>query len=204
MFLGCSSLTSAPVLAATTLATNCYGYMFLSCSSLASAPALPVTALADSCYIGMFERCSSLSSAPKLPATILAANCYRYMFSGCSALKQAPDLPAATLADSCYYQMFKNCANLSAVKCGLTAWNGDATSNWLSGVAATGTFICPEDLGTDETIERGVSRCPAGWTVVNQSPIDYVPYVNVYGARLDTGFVPTATMSFRTVLSTRL
>ena len=34
MFLGCSSLTTAPELPATTLASSCYGGMFSSCSNL--------------------------------------------------------------------------------------------------------------------------------------------------------------------------
>ena len=36
MFSGCTSLTTAPRLPATTLADNCYSYMFDSCSNLAS------------------------------------------------------------------------------------------------------------------------------------------------------------------------
>ena len=34
MFSGCTSLTTAPELPATTLATSCYAYMFDDCSSL--------------------------------------------------------------------------------------------------------------------------------------------------------------------------
>ena len=34
MFYGCTSLTSAPELLATTLADNCYSYMFNGCTSL--------------------------------------------------------------------------------------------------------------------------------------------------------------------------
>jgi hypothetical protein len=45
MFDGCTSLTTAPALPATTLAANCYSYMFYGCTSLTSAPALPATTL---------------------------------------------------------------------------------------------------------------------------------------------------------------
>ena len=53
-----------------------------------------------------------------------------------------------------------------------TAWNPEnATANWMTsaGSSATGTktFTCPAALGTDSTITRGDSNCPAGWTVVN-------------------------------------
>ena len=113
MFKGCTSLTTAPELPATTLANNCYEYMFRGCTSLTSAPELPATTLADSCYSGMFTGCTSLTQAPALPATTLASNCYRSMFSGCTSLTQAPVLPATTLAGSCYYNMFSKCTSLT-------------------------------------------------------------------------------------------
>ena len=36
MFYGCTSLTTAPELPATTLATDCYGFMFRDCTLLTS------------------------------------------------------------------------------------------------------------------------------------------------------------------------
>ena len=102
MFSGCSSLTTAPTLPATTLSSNCYANMFNSCTSLTQAPALPATTLADYCYSGMFSGCSSLTSAPSLSATTLADSCYQSMFYGCTALTTAPSLPATTLANNCY------------------------------------------------------------------------------------------------------
>ena len=61
MFYGCSSLTSAPELPATTLANYCYSYMFYGCTSLTSAPELPATTLTGGCYSYMFYNCSKLS-----------------------------------------------------------------------------------------------------------------------------------------------
>ena len=90
----------------------CYSYLFLGCTSLTTAPALPATTLADSCYLGMFLGCTSLTTAPNLPATTLADSCYKNMFYNCSNLTTAPNLPATTLADSCYKIMFKGCTNL--------------------------------------------------------------------------------------------
>ena len=115
MFNGCTSLTKAPELPATTLKTKCYHGMFNGCSSLIQAPALPATTLADGCYYGMFYGCTSLTQAPALPATTLATNCYEYMFQDCTALTQAPALPATTLASSCYYYMFFGCTSLAQV-----------------------------------------------------------------------------------------
>ncbi len=113
MFYGCTSLTTAPSLPATTLASDCYRYMFSGCTSLTTAPSLPATTLASNCYAYMFQRCTSLTTAPSLPATTLASDCYRYMFSGCTSLTTAPSLPATTLASNCYAYMFQRCTSLT-------------------------------------------------------------------------------------------
>ena len=60
--------------------------MFYGCTSLTSAPSLPATTLADGCYAGMFSNCTSLTSAPSLPATTLAEYCYNGMFYNCNKL----------------------------------------------------------------------------------------------------------------------
>ena len=114
MFAHCTSLTTAPDLLATTLAQHCYEKMFSGCTSLTSAPKiLPATNLADYCYYDMFKDCTSLTQVPTLPASKLAVYCYAYMFDGCLSLTTAPDLPATTLADSCYSYMFRGCTSLT-------------------------------------------------------------------------------------------
>ena len=114
MFYNCTSLTTAPELPATTLASNCYNSMFYNCTSLTTAPSiLPATTLADYCYASMFQGCTSLTQAPALPATTLASNCYNSMFYKCSSLTTAPELPATTLADGCYASMFQGCTSLT-------------------------------------------------------------------------------------------
>ena len=113
MFQGCTALTQAPDLPATTLADYCYHSMFSGCTSLTQAPSLPATTLAVGCYDSMFQGCTSLTQAPALPATTLATGCYYYMFSGCTSLTQAPSLPATTLATGCYYYMFSGCTSLT-------------------------------------------------------------------------------------------
>ena len=113
MFQGCTALTQAPALPATTLADYCYHSMFSGCTSLTQAPSLPATTLAVGCYDSMFQGCTSLTQAPALPATTLATGCYYYMFSGCTSLTQAPSLPATTLATGCYYYMFSGCTSLT-------------------------------------------------------------------------------------------
>ena len=166
MFTGCSYLTKAPALPATTLAYYCYSHMFDNCSSLTQAPALPATTLADSCYNYMFLNCSSLTQAPALPATTLAGSCYSGMFSDCYNLTKAPTLPAKELANNCYGFMFINCLSLSMIKVGFANWYPtDATYMWLASTAASGTFECPQKL-IDGTTSRDESTVPANWSMV--------------------------------------
>lgn len=163
MFYGCSSLTTAPELPAMTLAQSCYGSMFYSCPKLKNPPALPATSLSPYCYGYMFTGCTSLTVAPELPATTLASYCYYYMFRNCINLENAPILPATTLATYCYNYMFVGCRKLNYIK--MLATNISASqclSNWVSGVASTGTFV----KNPDATWEvYGNSGIPNGWTV---------------------------------------
>ena len=113
LFTGCTSLTTAPELPATTLADRCYLCMFLDCTSLETAPELPATTLANSCYSQMFNNCESLKNVPSvLPAIELADGCYSCMFQSCSSLETPPDLPAQTLKYHCYSDMFSWCSSL--------------------------------------------------------------------------------------------
>ena len=115
MFYGCTGLTQAPALPATTLAAYCYEYMFRGCTSLTQAPALPATTVARYCYYGMFYGCTSLTQAPALPATTMINYCYSNMFDGCTGLTQVPALPATKLATCCYRWMFNGCTGLTQV-----------------------------------------------------------------------------------------
>ena len=132
MFYGCTSLTSAPELPATALPGRCYSNMFSGCTSLTQAPALPATALAIYCYSNMFKDCSNLTQAPALPATTLAGSCYASMFYGCSSLTQAPELPATTLANNCYRTMFNSCTKVTELHYPASMQN-DSTFTGMSG-----------------------------------------------------------------------
>ena len=70
-----------------TMAPSCYDSMFNGCTSLTQAPVLPATTLIYSCYYNMFQDCTSLTQAPALPATTLANYCYQYMFRDCTSIK---------------------------------------------------------------------------------------------------------------------
>ena len=57
--------------------------------------------------------------------------------------------------------MFKGCTNLNYVKCLATSGSFKYASNWLSGVAATGTFYKAKGVSWN----RDGSGIPTGWTV---------------------------------------
>lgn len=172
MFYGCTNLTTVPdnLLPVMTLTEHCYDQMFMN-SGLTVAPALPATTLATDCYLSMFRGCTSLTTAPaELPATTLANNCYNRMFQGCSSLTTVPTLPATTLVEGCYCWMFIDCTSLNSITCLATSGidtNG-STSNWLQGVAATGTFN--KASGVTWPI-NSVSGIPTGWTPVNYGAV---------------------------------
>ena len=69
------------------MASYCYSSMFYGCTSLTAAPSLPATTLANNCYNSMFQGCTSLTTVPSLPATTLKINCYNSMFYLCTKIK---------------------------------------------------------------------------------------------------------------------
>ena len=137
--------------------------MFNGCTSLTSAPELPATTLTSYCYSAMFQRCTSLVNAPALPATILNDYCYQYMFYRCTSIVNAPELPATTLAPYCYQYMFYGCTKLNYIKVNFSSWVDNTTNNWVTGVSSTGEFNAPSDLPDT----RGDSNIPIGWTITN-------------------------------------
>ena len=93
--------------------------------------------------------------------------CYQYMFYDCASLVTAPELPAITLANYCYQNMFNNCTSLNYIKAMFkTTPSSTYTGNWVSGVAATGTFV-KNSAATWTT--TGVNGIPNGWTVETAS-----------------------------------
>ena len=130
---------------------------------------LPAENLAEGCYEGMFGNCKGLTEVPAdlLPATTLAARCYEAMFSGCTALTAAPELNAWKLVDLCYKEMFYGCTSLSSITCmAIDLGYSSNTSNWINGVASTGTFTT-----ADSAIWSGKAEydgIPSGWNVVEE------------------------------------
>ena len=171
MFRDCTSLVSAPTLDVSSVASSAYRGMFYGCTSLTTAPDLPATTIGTYAYYQMFYGCTSLTTVPTtLPATTLQTACYDEMFRGCKNITTAPILPATTLVTTCYYRMFYNCSKLNYVKAMFTttptSGSNGTTTNWLYGVASSGTFVKNSAATWTNT---GASSVPSGWTVQTAS-----------------------------------
>ena len=125
---------------------------------------------ADYIFAYMFNGCSGMTSAENMVLpTILGGRygdiygCFVYMFSGCTSLTTAPTISATTLTTASCGAMFYGCSSLNSVTCLATTITNKATSHWLDGVAASGTFTTPSSTQW----ESGVSGIPEGWTRVN-------------------------------------
>ena len=193
MFDGCTSLTTAPALPATTLASYCYSGMFGGCTSLTTAPALPATTLASYCYSGMFsgtlDGCTSLTTAPALPATTLASGCYDRMFGGCTSLTTAPALPATTLKNNCYRDMFSGCTSLTTAPA-LPATNlaSGCYSYMFSGCKSLQVY---SSSGTGHTNEWRIPTSGNASSNISQSRMFYNcpgSYTSSYTVSLNTTF----------------
>ncbi|MBP5455447.1 MAG: leucine-rich repeat protein, partial [Paludibacteraceae bacterium] len=169
MFKECSSLEKAPELPAEVLTPSCYGNMFMKCTSLIEAPELPAAKMERACYAGMFSYCTSLTEAPALPATELAYACYSSTFYECKNLTKAPELPAEDLVEHCYWYLFGNCTKLDYIKVGTLSLDGVpyATEGWVSGVKSSGTFVFPCGSKYDK---HGDNAVPNNFKIIG-SPI---------------------------------
>ena len=169
------------VLPATALKPYCYRALFSGCTTLTKAPELPATTLAAGCYWYMFDKCA-ITEAPELPATTLAEGCYGYMFLQCPITK-APVLEAATLVKECYVHMFEGCGLLNRITCLATSGFGASSclTDWVKNVAGDGAFAKAAGA-TSWTI--GASGIPAGW-IVCEDVLLLPPEVSFFGDEIE-------------------
>lgn len=136
LFSGMPIVSAKDLVLATNVTTRDYQYCFYNCIYLTTPPTLPSGRSTES-YIGMFRGCTSLTSIT-LTFTTLTTNCCRVMFDGCS--------------------------NLSYIKALFTTEPGDSyTAGWVSGVAASGTFVKSSSAEWDVVGTNGV---PSEWNIV--------------------------------------
>ena len=169
MFTDCVSLTQAPsALPAIDAAPRCYFGMFRGCTSLINAPTIAATTCRrnpnnyeNAHFSYMFRNCTALASPPEILLTTLAYHALYFMFSGCTSLIRAPRLPAMTLEEGCYYGIFSGCSSLTEASIAATTTATNALTNWLDGVAASGTVYADPSLTLPTDSASGI---PSGWT----------------------------------------
>lgn len=123
MFSGCTSLTKAPILAATTsVPERAYYGMFQGCSNLVTPPSsLPATTLGRQAYCQMFANCGELASAPAFPSTegfFNGTQIFYRMFAKCLKLTEVTGRlfnSDTQLVEECYHGMFRHCRGLVTV-----------------------------------------------------------------------------------------
>lgn len=166
LFYSCDAIYDASnlILPATSLGKYAYAYMFSYCTNLITAPTLPATNLDYACYCGMFYSAENLKNTQSiLPSLDLKQYCYKDMFMQCYELEKAPILPALKLQLYCYQSMFQNSLKINYIKAMFTTYpSGTYTTNWVNGVASTGTFVKNSAATWDVTGTYGI---PSGWTV---------------------------------------
>lgn len=147
---------------------NLFGHMFQNCYALATLPNIVFNTnkAGRYCFYYMFAGCYSITEVPSTfleSIEVLDTCCCYYMFNNCLSLTEATTPPAVEGKYACYDYMFKGCTNLAKVHCMLDVQNKQTsyTSDWLYGVAQTGTFYSRS--GSDWA--RSVNGIPADWTV---------------------------------------
>lgn len=113
-------------------------------------------------YVGMFEGTRVTDASNLILPNTLYADDLKYLFVNCTLLTTAPTIDVDTTTNKCLQAMFSGCTNLNYIKCLVKHNTGtNATTDWVLGVAATGTFV--KDPNTAWT--SGTNGIPTGWTV---------------------------------------
>lgn len=114
----------------------------------------------------LFQNCTALVDVSNLILKSKDGNrgFYYHLFDGCSNIEKSPVIQLETfnIRDIMGY-MFQNCSKLNHITAMLlTTPSFSFTSNWVNGVAASGTFVKNKDATWDVTGKNGI---PTGWTV---------------------------------------
>lgn len=168
-FINCTSLTGQPSLPSQNLAQFCYRAMFRGCHSLTNiAPIYTKNINVQWPFYCMYQLCNGFTSVtiPEFQGYYLG--CLGGMFWGCPNLTSVVvNVPSGlSLPNSPFTQMFINCTSLNSVKCNADTFSSTpfTNTNWLSGVASTGTFT----KATGANWASGASGIPTGWTVIEE------------------------------------
>lgn len=170
LFSSCSSLVEVPDFSGiTTLGYGSMCNVFDNCSGLLTPPDFDslVTTGERSGLSWAFHNCTSLQRPPRFPSlTTVGYYGLNRCFMNYRSLTYGSDLSSVTnLGTRGLERMYSSCSSLSSATVPtLSSWTTSNSSDWLVGVAATGTLY---NYGTS-TIPTGTSGVPSGWTVVTQ------------------------------------
>lgn len=181
VFQNCTSLeTPPPAIYLTALYSGDCDNMFKGCVNLTSTPNMSISSLDSYACWSMFENCTKISSAANIHLGNVSTHSLDGMFFGCSSLTAGPELLHKSIASNSYAYLFYGCKSLAKVKVQLTSWGSasDATKYWMTNVSSNGIFVCPSQLGTNQTIQRGLTAyCPENWEVFNPDNIEGLNFV---------------------------
>ena len=165
LFYRCGALIQAPDFTGETLGSSCYSNCLRE-TGITAMPKIAAKTPGTASMSTMFFRCYSLTGEVDLPIQGAANNLYQ---SACqqTAITRV-HVGLVSLGYYCLYSAFNLCASLSNIEVDFSSWGDasavNATTLWVSGVAAEGTFIKPAALPE----EYGSNRIPEGWTVINK------------------------------------
>lgn len=151
-----------------TFPDKCFDKLFAGNTELKVAPVLPKPEkIGARCFAEMFRKTGITTIDGELTARNLGDYAYYEMFHSCSSLRNTPKIYHFKSSPYCCMEMFYHCNNLSEITCLARDISAtDCMKNWVSGVAASGTFIKSSNMSS---WPRGTSGIPSGWTVRNYS-----------------------------------
>lgn len=95
----------------------CFYQLFHGCTSLTTAPEMPATSLQNGAYYMTFYNCNKLIIAPELPALTVPQNGYRQTFQGCSRLKYVKTYMNNISASNCLLRWLDSVASTGTFVC---------------------------------------------------------------------------------------
>lgn len=156
--------------------------LFYKCTTLENAENLvfPNTVLRKESCMYTFYGCSSLVLPPSAiysnNTEKMGTQACHMMFKSCTSLIKSGTLYFNTLGVMGLIQMYNGCSLLSEITCLATNISEErCTENWVSGVAASGTFKKPSSMSSWTT---GTSGIPNGWTVEDVPILQWVTFSN--------------------------
>lgn len=188
LFDGCTSLVDAsgwtPPSSYSSGAIGEFQNLFDGCTSLKKLPKFPAYATGQAQYGFQyaFRNCTSLERGADITVDYAHQYFFREMYKGCTNLKHSGVMKITGISSGTYNLrafegLYNGCSKLTAV---CTPMNGtyignSYSSNWLSGVPATGTVYYTGGVLSMPS-SRNASTIPSGWTIAKYVPLHFTEF----------------------------